>query len=160
MKEVSASPLTGYSGTLSPFSVGFNLQVSVIKAAAVTSQIHVPPKSFPARGSTVEYWYAAFAALMTTHNTPMTAAPYRFSVLLMVFQMSPTVKCSMNAMVGSVRKLPVDETTSAAEYARRGPMMSTHMIGKMTPGGVHEGMTRSRNPLEPSSLAAFERSGR
>ena len=45
-----------------------------------------------------------------------------------------------------------------------GPMMRSHITGKKTPGGVHDGMIRSPNPGEaafsPSLEMPLERSGR
>ena len=38
--------------------------------------------------------------------------------------------------------------------------MSNHMMGKITPGGVHEGMTRSLNPSDPLPSTALLLSGR
>ena len=62
----------------------------------------------------------------------------------------------MNAIVGNVKKLPVVVTTSADEYALIGPIISSHMIGKVTPGGVQLGITRSLKPLDPSPSTALD----
>ena len=66
-------------------------------------------------------------------------------------------------MVGIVKKLPVVVTTIAEVYARIGPMINSHMIGKITPGGVHDGITRSRKPADDAlspPLIALDMSGR
>ena len=78
MNDVSASPFTGYSGTLSPFAVGLNLQVSVISAAAVTSHIHL--KTHPAVRTTYPTHDPAPAhEYLNPSNHCSHARHYRFS---------------------------------------------------------------------------------
>jgi len=46
------------------------------------------------------------------------------------------------------------------EVALKGPIMSSHMMGKVTPGGVQDGWFLSMNPSLSPSSTAFLRSGR
>ena len=127
---------------------------------ATVIQTAVRPKHSPAVWSTSEYCFAAFKTLSQTQNIPGTAAPNRLSALLTVFQVSPIDKCSMSArMVGS-KKCPCCPKTRVVLYALSGATMSTHMIGKVTPGGVHDGIWRSLKPRVFSPFIALSSSGR
>ena len=71
------------------------------------------------------------------------------------------LKCKIKLMVAQLNKSPPHaEAAHTVANARSGATTKTHMMGKVTPGGVQLGMTRSLNPVVASPFMALVRFGR
>mmetsp|Transcript_626 Transcript_626/g.2471 ORF Transcript_626/g.2471 Transcript_626/m.2471 type:complete len:290 (+) Transcript_626:257-1126(+) len=101
----------------------------------------------PALGVTLQYWYTTLYTEARTAQTPTTATPSRFSVLLMEFHVSPTARCRSMAKCAGLFRVPVVEKTTTLDTARSTAMV-VQMIGNAIGGGIQLGRRRS-------SIASF-----
>lgn len=83
--------------------------------------------------------FTAFMALIKTKGTTSAAVPILLSTLLMVFQVSPILRCNIREKIAGDNKVPPDALKTMVDEIARSKAIDDQMIGKATGGGWNQG---------------------
>lgn len=98
---------------------------------------------------TSENRFTALMALIKTSGTTNAAVPILLSTLLIVFQVSPTLRCSIREKIAGDNKVPPEALKTMVDAMARNSAIVDQIMGNATGGGWNQGRAL---PLKIGSL--------